>query len=72
MTRIQKGKQTGERWDRVVLENGIVGYIFQTYVSEVPDIQIEKIELNIDSTTLSKGETKQLRGNYFAGRGKKS
>lgn len=71
MTRIQKGKQTGDRWDRVILENGIVGYIFQTYVSEMPDVQIESIELNIENTTLSKGETKQLRGNYFARRSKR-
>ncbi len=61
MTRIQKGKQTGDRWDRVILENGIVGYIFQTYVSEMPDVQIESIELNMENTTLSKGETKQLQ-----------
>lgn len=61
MTRIQKGKQTGDRWDRVILENGIVGYIFQTYVSELPDVQIESIELNMENTTLSKGETKQLQ-----------
>lgn len=71
MTRIQKGKQTGDRWDRVILENGIVGYIFQTYVSEMPDVQIESIELNMENTTLSKGETKQLRGNYFARRSKR-
>ena len=71
MTRIQKGKQTGDRWDRVILENGIVGYIFQTYVTEMPDIQIESIELDIENTTLSKGETKQLRSNYSARRSKR-
>ena len=71
MTRIQKGKQTGDRWDRVILENGIVGYIFQTYVTEMPNVQIESIELNMENTTLSKGETKQLRDNYFARRSKR-
>lgn len=35
MTRIKRGKQSGERWDKVILENGIVGYIYQNYVTEV-------------------------------------
>ena len=61
MTRIAKGKQAGERWDRVVLENGIVGYIYQTYITEVPPVQIGKIDVNIDNTTLEKGERKQLQ-----------
>ena len=60
MTRIAKGIQAGERWDKVILENGIVGYIYQTYVTEAPPVQIEKIELRLDNTTLQKGETKQL------------
>ena len=41
MTRIAKGKQKGDLWDRVILENGIVGYVFQEYVEEVPEIQVE-------------------------------
>lgn len=61
MTRIERGIQAGERWDKVVLENGIVGYIYQTYVTEVPPVQIEKIEVSIDNTTLQKGERKQLQ-----------
>ena len=60
MIRIQKGKQSGERWDRVKLENGIVGYIYQTYVSEDQGAEIEKIEINIENKTLQKGETKKL------------
>lgn len=63
MTRILKGKQNGERWDKVILENGIVGYIYQTYVSEAPNVEIEKIEISIDNTTLQKGENKQLKVN---------
>ncbi len=35
MTRIAKGKQSGELWDRVRLDNGMVGYVFQNYVKEV-------------------------------------
>src|SRR5699024_1916184 len=55
-----KGKQSGECWDKVNIENGIVGYIYQTYVTEVPEAQIEKIEGSIDNQTLKKGERKQL------------
>lgn len=61
MTRILKGKQNGERWDKVILENGIVGYIYQTYVTEAKIIEIEKIDLSIDNNTLQKGEKKQLQ-----------
>ena len=61
MTRIGKGIQSDEKWDKVILENGIVGYIFQSYVTEAPLVQIEKIDLSIDNTTIQKGETKQLQ-----------
>lgn len=61
MTRIGKGIQSGERWDKVILENGIVGYIFQTYVTEIPPVQIENIDVTIDNSTLQKGEIKQLQ-----------
>lgn len=61
MTRIQKGQQSGERWDKVVLENGIIGYIYQNYVTEVPPVEIEKIELYLDNTILQKGERKQIK-----------
>lgn len=52
-TRIKKGIQNGERWDKVVLENGIVGYVFQSYLKEVPgtipvtDILLSKEEVNL-------------------------
>ena len=32
ITRLKKGINNGERWDKVELENGIIGYIFQNYV----------------------------------------
>lgn len=56
MTRIAKGKQKGELWDRVKLSNGMVGYVFQTYLAKVPDVQVEKIELSLDKDTINKGE----------------
>jgi uncharacterized protein YgiM (DUF1202 family) len=34
VTRIKQGVQTGERWDKVELANGIVGYVFQSYLKE--------------------------------------
>ena len=61
MTRIEKGIQNGELWDRVVLENGIVGYAFQNYLKEVPEVQINKINLSIDNTTINKNETAKLQ-----------
>ena len=61
MTRIEKGIQNGELWDRVVLENGIVGYVFQNYLKEVPEVQINRINLSIDNTTINKNETAKLQ-----------
>lgn len=61
MTRIKKGRQAGERWDKVKLDNGIIGYIYASYVTEVPPVQIEKIDLSLDNTTLQKGEVKSLQ-----------
>ena len=61
MTRIKKGIGTSDGWDKVILENGVIGYIFQTYVTEVPKTQIEKIDVTIDNTTIQKGETKKLQ-----------
>ncbi len=63
MTRIAKGKQKGELWDRVKLESGLVGYVFQTYVEEVPDVQVEKIILSLDKTTINKGERIKIKAN---------
>lgn len=60
MTRLKKGRQAGEKWDMVKLENGIIGYIYHSYVTENPPVQIENIELSIDNTTINKGDTKKL------------
>ena len=60
MTRIAKGKQAGERWDRVILENGMIGYAFQNYIEEVPKSQIEEIRLAIDNKVINKGEIKKI------------
>lgn len=63
MQRIKKGVGTGDRWDMVRLENGIIGYISQNYVEEIPDVEIEKIEVSLKDSTnniIYKGETKTL------------
>ena len=60
MTRIAKGVQKGELWDRVQLENGIIGYVFQSYLKEVPEVQIEKINLSASNTTMKKGDSQKL------------
>ena len=47
ITRLKKGINNGERWDKVELENGIIGYIFQNYVDEIeqlPDIEDDFVE----------------------------
>ena len=61
MTRLAKGKQSGELWDKVQLSNGITGYVFQSYLKEVPEKQIEQINLSIDDTKIEKGKTQQLK-----------
>lgn len=60
MIRIAKGKQKGEIWDRVKLQNRMVGFVFREYVEEVPDKEVENIELSIDRTTINKGEKIKL------------
>lgn len=60
MTKIAKGKQSGDLWDMVKLSNGIIGYAFHSYLKEVPKVQIEQINLSIDSNVINKGETKKL------------
>ena len=66
MQRIKKGIGTGDRWDMVRLENGIIGYISQNYVEELPDVEIEKIEVSLSNDDINKnniiykGETKTL------------
>lgn len=61
MTRIGRGKATGEKWDKVILENGILGYIYQTYVTEVPQVEIDNINIWIENSTLQKGEIANLQ-----------
>ena len=61
MTRIGKGIQSGEKWDMVILESGIIGYIYQTYVTETAPVQIEEIKVTIDNNVIQKGEKSKLK-----------
>ena len=35
ITRLKKGTGSGETWDKVQLENGVIGYVFASYLKEV-------------------------------------
>lgn len=60
-TRIKRGVQTGERWDKVVLENGIVGYVFQSYLRQVPEnIEVEDIIISNEELNLLVNDTFKL------------
>ena len=61
MTRIAKGKQSGELWDRVKLNNGMVGYVFQNYIEEVKDIAVTSVNISLENKTLQKGERVTLK-----------
>lgn len=61
MTRIAKSISNGERWDRVQLENGMVGYIFQTYVTEMPAYnKVTGINLDKEEIYISIGENLKI------------
>lgn len=61
VTRIAKGKQSGELWDKVRLKNGMIGYIFQNYLEEVPQNQITEIKLSLDKKQIDKNEIIPLK-----------
>lgn len=60
LTRIKRGVQSGERWDKIELENGMVGYVFQSYLKEIPDIPISGIKLSIDNNVINKGSINNI------------
>jgi beta-N-acetylglucosaminidase len=49
ITRLKKGVQSGERWDKVELENGIVGYVFQSYLKEIEEDEEPEEDDNIEN-----------------------
>lgn len=61
VTRIKVGVQNGERWDKIKLSNGMVGYVFQSYLKEVQQPSISKIQLSVDNTKIQKGSTQSIK-----------
>lgn len=57
---MQKENSLGELWDRVKLPNGMIGYVFQNYLRELPDVQIESIDVSIPNGVMKKGESQKL------------
>lgn len=60
LTRIKKGKQSGDLWDKVKLPNGMVGYVFQSYLMEIPEVEISSMSISLAKTTINKGESIKL------------
>lgn len=72
MIRIEKGIQNGERWDKVELDNKIIGYVFQGYIQEdenqsittepiETEEKIESIKLSIENNIIEKGTTSKIK-----------
>ena len=55
LTRISRGRQAGDLWDRVILPSGKIGYAFQNFLEELPEAEIQEINLSLDRTTINRG-----------------
>lgn len=56
VTRLKKGINDGETWDKVQLENGVIGYVFASYLKEVikEDWNLEfDNNLNVEGNVIS-------------------
>ncbi len=60
MTRISKGVQAGERWDKVRLDSGVEAYAFQAYTKEHSYTKVSSVSLNNTNTNITLGENKTL------------
>ena len=61
MTRIARGRQSGELWDMVRLSNGIVGYVFHSYLKEVPQTPERKIVLTLDGNYINGWDSNNMQ-----------
>lgn len=57
--RIEKCIGSGELWDRIILDNGITGYAYRTYLQEVPK-EINSNELIFNNLNISNYEISGL------------
>ena len=56
LTRLSKGIHAGERWDKVKLKNGIIGYVYQSYLEEVKESEeTEDLDIAFDSSLVVNG-----------------
>ena len=56
LTRLSKGIQAGERWDKVKLKNGIIGYVYQSHLEEVKESEeTEDLDIAFDSSLVVNG-----------------
>ena len=60
MTRIARGVQAGERWDKVKLDTGVEGYVFQSYIKEYSYVKVEDVILNQNTIEISPKDTFML------------
>jgi len=56
MTRIARGVQAGERWDKVKLDTGVEGYVFQSYMKEYSYVKVTGVSLNEATIEISPEE----------------
>jgi len=63
MTRIAKGVQAGERWDKVRLSTGLEGYVFQNYIKEYSYNKVNSVNINVSNIEVGINETYQLHAN---------
>ena len=67
MTRIAKGIQNGERWDKVLLENGMIGYAFQSYIKEYEENEEETPEEMPQEVYVNFNESLKIENNIISG-----
>lgn len=65
MTRIYKGIQAGERWDKIRLSNFVEGYVFASYISEYQYIKVRDVSIICEKTEMTIGETQQITANVL-------
>ena len=61
LTRISRYVGNGEQWEKVITPNGITGYVFKSYIKELPPPKISEINLACDNTTINKGTLTNIR-----------
>ena len=67
MTRIAKGIQNGERGDKVLLENGMIGYAFQSYIKEYEENEEETPEEMPQEVYVNFNESLKIENNIISG-----